>query len=113
MQTLQSLYPNGPQIQLQGELSGSWPFDREDLLELLGNLLDNACKWARAEVRVAWHLRADQLDLEVADDGPGIAPAECDQVLGRGARLDQQAPGHGWAWRLCGIWSRPIRARWR
>tara|TARA_Y100001934_G_scaffold145308_1_gene174521 strand:+ start:561 stop:1886 length:1326 start_codon:yes stop_codon:yes gene_type:complete len=95
VQTLESLYPNGPQIQLQGELSGSWPFDREDLLELLGNLLDNACKWARAEVRVAWHLRADQLDLEVADDGPGIAPAECDQVLGRGARLDQQAPGHG------------------
>ena len=76
VQTLQSLYPNGPQIQLQGELSISWPFDREDLLELLGNLLDNACKWARAEVRIAWQLRADQLDLEVADDGPGIAKAE-------------------------------------
>lgn len=95
VQTLQRLYPGGPQISLDGELSASWPFDREDLLELLGNLLDNACKWARAQVRVGWQLGAAQLTLEVADDGPGIDPTARDQVLGRGARLDQQTPGHG------------------
>lgn len=75
----------------------------EALKEMLGNLLDNACRWARQRVRVqvdvataspgddgtAWvHIRVD-------DDGPGIAPAQRAQALQRGMRLDERQPGSG------------------
>ncbi|WP_285429069.1 sensor histidine kinase [Pseudomonas sp. lyk4-R2A-8] len=71
------------------------PWDREDLLELLGNLLDNACKWADAEVRLTISETHTHYLLAVEDDGPGIPEAQRDQVLSRGARLDEQVDGHG------------------
>jgi signal transduction histidine kinase len=71
------------------------PWDREDLLELLGNLLDNACKWADAEVRVSVAELANGFELSVEDDGPGIPQERRDQVFGRGTRLDEQTHGHG------------------
>ncbi|MHA6160785.1 sensor histidine kinase [Pseudomonas sichuanensis] len=71
------------------------PWDREDLLELLGNLLDNACKWADSEVRVGMAATADCYQLWVDDDGPGIPEAQRLQVLERGSRLDEQVDGHG------------------
>lgn len=95
VQTLASIYSPAPRIILDGVSESAWPFDREDMLELLGNLLDNACKWAVSQVRLSWRLDAQELRLEVADDGPGIAPTARAQVLARGTRLDQQAPGHG------------------
>ena len=72
-----------------------WPFEREDMLELLGNLLDNACKWARTAVRLEWQLAADSLLLQVEDDGPGIDQQHRDHVLRRGSRLDESVTGHG------------------
>lgn len=71
------------------------PWDREDLLELLGNLLDNACKWADAEVRLSVSETPHGYQLAVEDDGPGIPEAQRDQVFSRGARLDEQRVGHG------------------
>ncbi|PNB70865.1 ATP-binding protein [Pseudomonas sp. GW456-E7] len=71
------------------------PWDREDLLELLGNLLDNACKWADAEVRVSVAELANGFELSVEDDGPGIPEERRDQVFSRGTRLDEQTHGHG------------------
>ncbi|MNS16072.1 Virulence sensor histidine kinase PhoQ [compost metagenome] len=71
------------------------PWDREDLLELLGNLLDNACKWADAEVRVSVAELASGFELSVEDDGPGIPQERRDQVFSRGTRLDEQTHGHG------------------
>lgn len=71
------------------------PWDREDLLELLGNLLDNACKWADAEVRLSVSETPQGYRLAVEDDGPGIPEAQRDQVFSRGARLDEQRVGHG------------------
>ena len=71
------------------------PWDREDLLELLGNLLDNACKWADADVRLAVSETPRSFLLAVEDDGPGIPQAQREQVLSRGARLDEQIDGHG------------------
>ena len=73
---------------------GPLPFDREDMLELLGNLLDNACKWARQRVVVGIE-RGDDLVLRVCDDGPGIAPGDRERLLRRGVRLDEQEQGHG------------------
>ncbi|MNP36168.1 Virulence sensor histidine kinase PhoQ [compost metagenome] len=71
------------------------PWDREDLLELLGNLLDNACKWADAEVRLSVVETAQAFELSVEDDGPGIPQDQRDQVISRGTRLDEQTDGHG------------------
>jgi signal transduction histidine kinase len=70
------------------------PFDQEDLLELLGNLLDNAAKWARARVRVSLHWRGS-LRILVEDDGPGVGPEAAEVLSTRGGRLDESIPGHG------------------
>jgi two-component system, OmpR family, sensor histidine kinase PhoQ len=69
--------------------------DEGDLLELLGNVLDNACKWCRSRVRVSAVFGEGQLALTVEDDGPGISDADAQQVLERGNRADQSMPGHG------------------
>lgn len=71
------------------------PWDREDLLELLGNLLDNACKWADSEVRLGIAPTTEGYQLWVDDDGPGIPEGQRLQVLERGSRLDEQVDGHG------------------
>ena len=71
------------------------PWDREDLLELLGNLLDNACKWADSRVLVGAGEDGEGYWLGVEDDGPGIAPAQREAVVARGNRLDEQVSGHG------------------
>lgn len=85
------------------ELDLSWsihddcrlPWDREDMLELLGNLLDNACKWARSKVRLKIEKHAESYLILIEDDGPGIPPERREAVLERGARLDELAEGHG------------------
>jgi signal transduction histidine kinase len=68
---------------------------REDLDEMLGNLLDNACKWARSRVAVASANEADDILITVEDDGPGIARELREAVLQRGVRADEAAPGSG------------------
>jgi signal transduction histidine kinase len=68
--------------------------DREDMMELFGNLIDNACKWARGRVRLTI---ANQpgLALTVEDDGPGCAPEYREQLSARGMRVDESTTGHG------------------
>jgi signal transduction histidine kinase len=68
---------------------------RQDLEEMLGNLLDNACKWARARVSVRVEFAGEQLQVAIEDDGPGLPPARRAEVLERGRRLDEQVPGTG------------------
>jgi two-component system sensor histidine kinase PhoQ len=75
--------------------------DRADITELLGNLLDNACKWCRSRVRISATVGADGADtrralgIVIEDDGPGIAEADRARVLQRGGRVDEATPGHG------------------
>ena len=70
--------------------------ERDDLYELLGNLMDNAAKWCRSRVRVrAAAAAGGQLTLQVEDDGPGIRPEDRERVLQRGVRADEAVPGHG------------------
>jgi signal transduction histidine kinase len=68
--------------------------DREDMLELIGNLLDNACKWAQHTVRLSLQ-RTPVTQLQIEDDGPGVADADLPQLTQRGLRLDETAEGHG------------------
>ena len=68
---------------------------REDLDEMLGNLIDNACKWARSRVRVESSIVGQEVVIAVDDDGPGLDPSMRDSVLQRGVRADESSPGSG------------------
>jgi signal transduction histidine kinase len=68
---------------------------REDLDEMLGNLLDNACKWARSRVVLSSSNGGGGVLITVEDDGPGLAASMREAVLQRGVRADQAAPGSG------------------
>jgi signal transduction histidine kinase len=69
---------------------------REDLDEMIGNLLDNACKWARARIAVSSSATdTGFISITVDDDGPGLAPAMRESVLRRGVRADEAVPGSG------------------
>lgn len=90
------------QIYREREMAIEWavapqvePFgDREDMLELLGNLLDNACKWAKS--RVACHMAdGEKFRIEIEDDGEGCSDESLDQLVRRGVRLDESVEGSG------------------
>lgn len=68
---------------------------REDLDEMIGNLLDNGCKWARSRVILASEAANGRIRLTVDDDGLGLDPAMWEAVLKRGVRADEAAPGSG------------------
>jgi signal transduction histidine kinase len=68
---------------------------REDLDEILGNLLDNACKWGKSRVVLAARADGGHVAITVDDDGPGIDPTKRGVVLQRGVRADESAPGSG------------------
>lgn len=68
--------------------------DEGDLMELLGNLMENACKYGRRRIAIAGEME-EGLCLRVADDGPGIPPNQAQAVLQRGHRVDQRQPGQG------------------
>jgi len=83
------------EIQRSG-LEGCWfRGEAQDLEEMLGNLMDNACKWARSQVVVRAECADDRLLIVVEDDGPGIPKQRQVEVLERGRRLDEQVPGSG------------------
>lgn len=69
-------------------------FDREDMLEMIGNLLDNACKWANQQVSVQITF-ANTLTITIADDGPGCDEGDIQHLTKRGIRLDEAIQGHG------------------
>lgn len=83
--------------------ANEWPVavDNQDLHDMLGNVLDNACRWAETQVQVRVQCVAGSpgmppgLAVTVEDDGPGIAPEHLSRVLQRGHRLDEQVPGSG------------------
>jgi len=68
---------------------------REDLDEMIGNLLDNAFKWARAEVSVRSRIDGDRVIITIDDDGAGLDESAREVVLGRGVRRDERVPGSG------------------
>jgi signal transduction histidine kinase len=75
--------------------------EQQDLEEMVGNLVDNACKWAasRVAIEVAYIPAAGEIDgslvIRVDDDGPGLTEAERLEATRRGKRLDESKPGSG------------------
>ena len=69
--------------------------DAGDFMEILGNLLDNACKWCQKQVNLTISLHRTELRILISDDGPGIAPEMISEITKRGVRADEFTPGHG------------------
>jgi signal transduction histidine kinase len=102
MRTMERLYAERSialsfETQAGGE-AGAGPLVRvpvEDLEEMLGNLLDNACKWTRSQVVITARVAEGAVTIAVDDDGPGLKAALRDKVLQRGVRGDEAGPGSG------------------
>ena len=97
VRTLDRIYGGrGVEIDAEAEAGLAFLGERQDLLEMAGNLMENACKYGRAAVRArAGPVSEGAWRLVVEDDGPGLEPHERDAALKRGQRLDESAPGSG------------------
>jgi signal transduction histidine kinase len=85
-------------ISLEAESDVTFRGEREDLLEMAANLIDNACKYGKSQVivRLLPSFESNGLfEIVVEDDGPGLTDAELTRAMERGARLDEAAPGQG------------------
>ena len=93
---LQRIYSDRELVfDLSGLHDCSFRGESQDLEEMLGNLMDNACKWAKSRVVVSCQGRSGRTILTVEDDGPGIPDDQVRRVLQRGQRLDESKQGHG------------------
>jgi signal transduction histidine kinase len=95
LDTLRMVHGHNLELHRKSDTDLRLPWDREDMLELIGNLLDNACKWASNRVDLVISRTDGGYDITIDDDGPGIAEEARSQVLARGIRLDEQTAGHG------------------
>src|ERR1700722_3072373 len=97
--TMEKIYqPRGIAIDFHAPAQVRFRGERQDLEEMVGNLVDNACKWA--QLRVSVEVVPDaavrpMVRIVVDDDGPGLSPGQRDQVARRGRRLDETKPGSG------------------
>jgi two-component system, OmpR family, sensor histidine kinase PhoQ len=97
-QSLAKVYAQrGLNLEVQADAALCLRADEADLMELCGNLIDNACKWARTKVMIQAGVPEDGqgLELRVEDDGPGIPEDQRAAVLERGVRADSAMPGQG------------------
>jgi signal transduction histidine kinase len=97
--TMEKIYqPRGIAIDVRAPAQVRFRGERQDLEEMVGNLVDNACKWAQMRVNVEVVPDAavrPMVRIVVDDDGPGLSPGQRDQVARRGRRLDETKPGSG------------------
>jgi len=90
-------HDRGIAIEVDADADARFRGERPDLEEMIGNLVDNACKWAtsRVAVEVVREKSGQVLRIAVDDDGRGLSRSECEQVSHRGQRLDESKPGSG------------------
>ena len=88
------------QLELQEGLN-EVQLDRDDLLELFGNLLDNACKFASQTIRLRIKQTDNMLVLCFEDDGPGVDAEMLNDIKIKGMRLDESVQGHGLGLSIC------------
>lgn len=95
VKTINSMYPN-KHINVTQDIPEklSTHIDREDMLELLGNLLDNAWKWANKEINIRFN-NTNNLMIIIEDDGPGANAEALNELSQRGVRLDESVSGYG------------------
>jgi signal transduction histidine kinase len=95
--TLERIFRGKVQIDWDAPEELAFAGERQDLLEVAGNVMENACKWAKGRVRATTGAGADprRFQLVVEDDGPGLPPDQREAMLKRGERLDENAPGSG------------------
>ncbi len=96
VRTMQRL-PRGDQLQWRVDIDDAVQLRIDDMAlgEIVGNLLDNARKWAKASVAISAVSDDDWIRLEVADDGPGVPQTELESIVLRGRRLDSNRSGSG------------------
>ncbi len=82
-------------MDMDGEKTLAVHVERQDLDEMLGNLIENAAKYGGGSVFVTISRAADMVDIAIEDDGPGISPEDREKLFNRGARLDSNKPGTG------------------
>jgi signal transduction histidine kinase len=85
-------------IELVAEADVTFRGEREDLLEMVANLVDNACKYGKSRVQILLLPPLERnglMEIIVEDDGPGLSDAQLEKVKTRGVRLDEAAPGQG------------------
>lgn len=71
------------------------PLNPQDFEEALGNLMDNAFKWARSRIQIVAHVEGDRAVIEIHDDGPGVSPEEVEAILQPAYRIDTSKSGSG------------------
>ncbi|MDX1345506.1 MAG: ATP-binding protein, partial [Sedimenticolaceae bacterium] len=95
IRSLQKVYVDkGLEFRVDLENDLAVRIDRADLLDVLGNLLDNACKWARRQVEVTGLEMDGFVEIRISDDGPGF-PEDAARMLERGLRADSKQEGQG------------------
>lgn len=98
---LHKIYPD-IDVEIEFENQVETPdLDRDDMFELIGNLLDNACKFAKSGARLTVGSADGLLRLAFEDDGHGFEPAQLQQLNRRGQRLDESVAGHGLGLSIC------------
>lgn len=85
----------GIEVTIEGGAGAVFRGEQQDFEEMAGNLMENACKWAASEVRVAVADTPEALVISVEDNGPGLTPEERAGAMKRGVRLDETMPGTG------------------
>ncbi|MFN0218079.1 MAG: sensor histidine kinase [Hyphomicrobium sp.] len=103
IRALERIYRDkGVEIEMSAPALATFQGEKHDLEEMLGNLLDNACKWGRRSVQLKVFVeggegrgRAKRLMIHVDDDGPGLSEAQLASLGKRGLRLDETQPGSG------------------
>ncbi len=89
--------PSGERLrfEIDGRSTETVPMDPADFRELVGNLLENAVKWAKDEIGIRWRRDEAGLHLTILDDGPGVPEQELGNLTRRGWRLDTASQGSG------------------
>ncbi len=100
IRVIQSIYPE-KKIEASYPEYLTLPHDRDDMLELLGNLLDNACKYATSKVAIRFEIVDKGWTLTIEDDGKGVTPEALKTISDRGVRLDESIQGHGIGLSIC------------
>jgi len=96
LNSLQKVYADKAiAVQVTVDSSLNFRGDEGDLMEVLGNLLENAFKWTNQQIAIKAEQTNNQLTISIDDDGVGIAPEKVDELLQRGMRADQSTAGHG------------------